>query len=117
MFDFNPVPKPNHKRAKPKRGNHTKVTPKVRREVTRRSGGRCERCGVYGNVTKAHLVSAAQYGAGGIPWNIADLCGTHGTQGCHDYADNTREGREWKQAKREQLIEYYQGEGKKYWEG
>lgn len=51
------------KRRKPKAGDITKVTPKVRNEVNRRSMELlnvdvpvCERCGSMKNLSKAHVV-------------------------------------------------------------
>jgi hypothetical protein len=125
LFGFNPVKKPQHGRNKPKRGNLTAITDKVRQEVNRRSEeffGQgcplCERCGSPYGLTKAHLVNASQGGSGAEPWNLANLCGTHGTGGCHEFADNCKEGKAWKEAKRSELIKYYTtGEGRKHWEG
>lgn len=118
------APKPSHKRFKKKRGNHTAVTDKVRKEVARRSMERfninvpcCEICGTTRMLTAAHLVNASQYGSGGVPWNIAYICGTHGwTDTCHHRIDNTAEGREWKLNYAIELVEYYtDGPGRDYW--
>jgi hypothetical protein len=119
------VPKPNHGRNKPKRGSLTKITQKVRDEVNRRSMENgfhfvpvCERCGYSSDLTKAHLVNASQGGRGDDPANVVNLCGSHGIGGsdnkggCHDWADNSTAGREWKKAKRLELIEYYGGVGR-----
>lgn len=119
MGDYRPVPKPQHSRAKKKRGDHTAVTDKVRKEIARRSMERfgynvrcCERCGNTRDLTAAHMQNASQYGSGGDPWNVALLCGTHGIKGsCHDWADNTAEGREWKFAFAVELLEYYEEKG------
>lgn len=108
------IPKPSHKRYKPKQGNRTKITQKVRKEVLRRSGGKCERCGRTSSYAfeMAHLISAGQQGSGKEPWNIALLCGPKVNTGtCHNWADETREGREWRKAKREELRRYYGLEG------
>jgi hypothetical protein len=127
-FELNAAPKPQHKRAKPKRGDSTKITNAVREEVNRRSMERmgtdvpvCERCGYFKDLTKAHLSNASQGGSGGVPWNIIQLCGSHGIGGhngkggCHDWADNTLEGREWKEQQLTRLTIYYTGEGAKHW--
>lgn len=112
--EFNPVRKPTYKRSKPKRGNLTKITPKVRAEVKRRSQGKCERCGrstAYA-FEMAHLIQASQGGSGREPWNIALLCGPSVNSGtCHHFADYTAEGREWRKAKREELELYYEKRG------
>lgn len=105
----------HHKRSAPKRGDYTKVTANVRKEVNRRSmellGATvpvCERCGTTMNLTKAHIVNASQGGPGGDPSNIINLCGTHGMKGtCHDWADNTKAGREWKEQYGKMLRKYY----------
>ena len=100
------------KRFKPKRKNRTRITQKVRKEVLDRSQGRCERCGRTSAYCfeMAHLINASQGGVGYDPANIVLLCGPKVNTGtCHQWADETREGREWKQAKHEELKEYYGG--------
>lgn len=106
------VPKvnPNHKRRKPKQSTRTRITNKVREEVLRRSEGKCERC----NRTSAysfemsHLVQASQGGSGDEPWNVALLCGPSVNTGtCHNFADYTAKGREWRKHKRKELKNYY----------
>lgn len=111
-------------RSAPKRGKITKVTANVRKEVNRRSMellgvdiACCERCGVSYNLSKAHIQDASQMGPGYIPWNIMNLCGTHGWKGtCHDYCDNTLDGRKWKKRYGDKLRLYYKsGNGKHFW--
>lgn len=106
-----PVPKPRHKRKKPKRGQASRITKAVRDEVLKRSEGKCERCGrtrAYA-FEMAHLVQASQLGRGDEPWNIVLLCGPSVNTGtCHNFADYTAEGREWRMAKRKELIDYYE---------
>lgn len=125
MFEYRPVQKPKHKRLKPKRGQHTEISDKVRKEVDRRAAEKtdyiiCERCGcsrpAY-RFEKAHLENASQYGTGRVPWNIANLCGPKTQTGtCHQIADETAAGRAWKRKKREELIDYYSnGAGRKIW--
>lgn len=101
-----------HKRRKPKRGNQSRITQKVRQEVQNRSQGQCERCGrtsAY-SFEMAHLINASQGGVGNNPNNIVLLCGPKvNTNTCHQWADETREGREWKQAKHKELKDYYGG--------
>lgn len=105
---INPVPKPNFKRRSPK--NQSKITQEVRKEVLRRSEGKCERCGrstAYA-FEMAHLMQASQGGKGNDPANIALLCGPSVNTGtCHNFADYTAKGREWRMLKRKELIEYY----------
>lgn len=98
-------------RNKPKRGNLTKITQKVRREVEERSEGKCERCGRINAYCfeMAHLQNASQLGSGSEPWNVALLCGPKVNTGtCHNIADETKEGKEWKQAYREKLKKLYE---------
>ena len=107
------IPKinPNHKRRVPKRGQATRITKSVRDEVLKRSEGKCERCGrtrAYA-FEMAHLVQASQLGRGDDPANIVLLCGPSVNTGtCHNFADYTAKGREWRMAKRKELIKYYE---------
>lgn len=108
---FSPVPKPNHRRRVPKRGNHTRITKKARNDVYERVGYRhCERCKVSQAYAfeVAHLEQASQGGSGDDPANLALLCGPSVNSGtCHWWADSTKEGREWRMEKRKELQEYY----------
>lgn len=108
---INPAPKPNFPRRKPKRGNLTRITSKVRKEVLERSGGFCERCGRNRTtiMEMAHLQQAGQLGKGNDPANIVLLCGPSTVSNtCHNFADSTAKGREWRMAKRKELIDYYE---------
>lgn len=105
------VPKPQHNRRAPKRGDLTKITNKVRKEVQIRSEGKCERCGrttAYA-FEMSHLIQASQGGSGSDPANIVLLCGPSVNTGtCHNFADYTAAGREWRMQKRKELIEFYE---------
>src|SRR5690625_1045032 len=111
-MSFNPQPKSGikHKRIKPLRRNVTRITKEVSDEVMRRSGGVCERCGrsrAYA-FERSHLVQASRGGSGSDPANIVLLCGPSTNTGtCHNFADYTAKGREWRMKKRKELIEYY----------
>jgi len=111
-MSFNPQPKSGikHKRIKPLRRNITRITKEVSDEVLRRSEGKCERCGrsrAYA-FERAHLVQASQGGSGSDPANIVLLCGPSVNKGtCHWFADSTAEGREWRKAKRKELLAKY----------
>lgn len=105
---FNPVPKPEPRKRKP---NKSKITNNARQEVYRRAGGKCERCGMTNPYAfeVAHLIQASQGGRGDEPFNLALLCGPSVNTGtCHNFADYTARGREWRQAKRKKLIAYYE---------
>lgn len=104
---------PNHRRRVPKRRNVTKITEVVRSEVLSRSKGECERCGRSRSYAfeMAHLINASQGGSGSDPANIVLLCGPSvNSKTCHNFADYTAKGREWRLNKREELIEYYRNE-------
>lgn len=107
---FKPVPKPNHKRLKQKRGNKSRITQNVRNEVLRRSEHKCERCGrsqAYA-FEMAHLKQSSAGGCGNVPYNVVLLCGPSVNTGtCHNWADYTKEGREWRISKREELMVLY----------
>ena len=99
-------------RIKPKRGNRTRITQKVRIEVLRRSEGLCERCGKHSSwgMEMAHLEQASSGGSGSDESNVVLLCGPSVQTGtCHNFADYTSAGREWRKAKREELQNYYEG--------
>src|SRR5690625_2866869 len=105
------VPKPTFRRLKPKRDTKTRITKTVRNEVLERANGRCERCGrsrAY-SFEMAHLVQASQGGRGDDPTNIVLLCGPSVNTGtCHNFADYTADGREWRMQKRKELKAYYE---------
>lgn len=110
---FNPQPKSkvNFPRGKPKRSSVTKITNKVRKEVLNRSEHKCERCGRTSAYAfeMSHLIQASLGGRGDEPWNIVLLCGPSVNTGtCHNFADYTAEGGEWRMQKRKELIDYYE---------
>lgn len=106
-----PAPKPKHKRRVPKQRNRTRITQKAREEVLRRSEGRCERCGRTSAYAfeMAHLVQASSGGRGDDKTNVVLLCGPSTNTGtCHNFADYTSEGREWRMEKKAELERYYE---------
>ena len=110
MFELRPVPKPLFQRVKPTQKQITAITDRVRKEVQRRSGGACERCGRTQAWTfeMAHLINRSQRGSGREPWNIALLCGPSVNTGtCHHFADYTEDGRRWKMEFQEKLKQQY----------
>lgn len=102
-----PVPKPAKRKRKP---NKSIITNKARQEVYRRADGKCERCGrtrAYA-FEVAHLIQASQGGRGDDPANLALLCGPSTNTGtCHNFADYTASGREWRFQKQKELKERY----------
>lgn len=105
------VPKPKHKRKSPKRSAITKIAEKVRKEVLERSEGKCERCNRTSAYAfeMAHLIQASQGGRGDDPANVVLLCGPSVNTGtCHNFADYTAKGKEWRMRKRKELINYYE---------
>lgn len=107
---------PNHKRKSPKRGTLTRITQNVRAEVLERSEGKCERCGRTNAYAfeMAHLIQASHLGRGDDPANIALLCGPSVNTGtCHNFADYTAKGREWRMSKRKELIKFYERSNRK----
>ena len=104
------VPKPNHKRRVPKRRSKTRITQAVREEVLERSEGKCERCGITRAYAfeMAHLINASQGGSGNDPANVILLCGPSVNTGtCHNFADYTATGREWRLNKHKELKQHY----------
>lgn len=109
MFEYRPVPKPNHgKSDKPKKINHNRggisqkrrgaISPSVRAEVKERSKGRCEvrkRCNGAVAVHMAHIQSRNTIDA-----TNADTL-LHACLACHMWMDTTAEGIRYKRQLRE----------------
>lgn len=99
--DYNPAPKPRHKRIRKTAKQRGQVTKDVYAEAWARAGGRCERCGRSGGqawtLEAAHVERRWRYGQEGVTAaDIIILCGPSTQTGtCHWWADNTRYGREW----------------------
>ena len=114
MFEYRPVPKPNHgKSDKPKKINHNRnkprlrdrgrVSPEVYAQAYEAAGGRCEWCGwVDGSIDPsgqkwgleaAHIVRRRHLEETTAD-DLAFLCGPSTNSGtCHHEADYTRAGR------------------------
>lgn len=67
-----PVPKPNHKRSKPKRLNRNKFAKKVRQEILERDNYTCQQCGGIGE--HIHHVKYRAQGGRGVFTNGLTLC-------------------------------------------
>jgi hypothetical protein len=84
------VPKPSHKRYKPRSRTRGAISPKVRKELKERSGGICERCNAAQAVHAAHLTRRWLIETRTTVNDLSRLCVP-----CHINADQTKEGREW----------------------
>jgi 5-methylcytosine-specific restriction endonuclease McrA len=96
-FTLNPVPKPNHQRLKPKKGERGKFTPNVREEIIERDNGLCIRC-KRPAVHIHHVTYRSQLGIG-AKRNGVCLCIS-----CHEGA-HKRAGREWCERWRETQLD------------
>lgn len=84
------APKPSHKRNKPLARTRGAITPKIRKQLTERSQGACERCKRQGvPLQAAHTIRRWQLERTTTSV-LAHLC-----LPCHLHCDNTAEGREW----------------------
>lgn len=90
QFAYNPSPKPNHKRNSLSRRTRSEASPEVRKEVHERSGGACERCDRARSSQLAHIERRWKSEGKPTKEDFADLCDP-----CHDWADDTKEGRAW----------------------
>lgn len=78
------------------------ISPKVRKEVTDRDGGRCIICGSMQGIQIAHYISRARLGLG-TPQNLACLC-----LRCHFEYDNGKLHSEIKSAFKGHLRANYE---------
>lgn len=98
---FNPSPKPQHKRVKPTAAQRGHINQQTRNALKRRSQGLCERCGVGGQpLQAAHLIRRWRIEGKTTVDLLAHLC-----VDCHFYCDNTAPGRRWLVEFREKLKE------------
>ena len=84
-----------------KRTQATGISPKVRREVIERDGGRCIICGSPRNIQIAHYISRGRLGLG-IPENLACMCFN-----CHFQYDNGKLHNEIENAFKSYLRRHY----------
>ncbi|WP_137744564.1 HNH endonuclease [Robertmurraya siralis] len=87
---FNPVPKPQHKRRVPKRGDRGKFSPKTIKAICERDNYQCVRCGSY-HLEKVphHVIYKSQLGEG-TKRNGVSICIS-----CHQEAHAKKEIRKW----------------------
>ena len=81
------------------------ISPKVRREVMERDGGRCFVCGSMQGIQIAHYISRSRMGLG-IPQNLACMCIL-----CHGAYDNGKGHKEYQNAFKRHLQAKYD-----YWD-
>lgn len=114
MYTYNPAPKPTHNRNKPKLKDRGRISPEVYEEAYARSNGHCERCkwkdgsidntGMRWRLEAAHLIRRRHLDETTAE-DIAMLCGPQVNSGtCHNWVDMTREGREWAENLRNELM-------------
>lgn len=90
MFEYLPVPKPNHGRNKPTAKTRGAISAPVRKKLQERSQGVCERCQKVPAVHASHLVRRWLIPDRTTVTDLAHLC-----LRCHIDADTTKTGREW----------------------
>lgn len=99
MFTLNQVLKPQHKRNKPTARQRGAISSKVRQQLAERSQGVCERCRSARAVHAAHLVRRWKLDKTTLN-DLAHLC-----IACHQWADGSKEGRQWLEQFREQVSQ------------
>src|SRR5690606_22845787 len=90
MFELRAVPKPSHKRNKPTRKQRGVISPSVTLKLYERSKGICERCYRSKGQERAHTLRRWRIKGKTTLEDLAHLCVT-----CHDWADETAEGRKF----------------------
>lgn len=85
--DFNPCPKPDHKRGTPKRVNRGKFSQDTIQKIGERDGWKCVRCHSTTIESVPHHVIFKSQGGPGTVDNGVSIC-----RGCHDWAHGKRKG-------------------------
>lgn len=81
----------NHKRGKPTAKQRGSISPSVRKALHERSGGRCERPGCMNDAHHAaHVTRRWKLSERTTLKDLLHLC-----LWCHQFADQTAEGRAW----------------------
>ncbi len=96
--EFNPVPKPSHKRIKKTAKERGSISADVYSAILERDNECCARCYSGHNLQAAHLVRRWKLQLTTIH-DVCMLC-----MNCHNWADTTADGRKWLEAKREELM-------------
>ncbi len=100
IISYNPAPKPGKsKRVKPTQKSLGAISPKVRAEVRKRSGGICEvrkRCNGAMAVEQAHTRGRRRIEHKTTARDLLDSC-----VACHRYLDTTADGAKYKRELRE----------------
>jgi len=76
------IPKPNHKRGKPKRSDRGKFPPSVRAQILERDQGICQQC--FKDGEEIHHIIFKSRGGRGVFANGVTLC-----QSCHGKAHSS----------------------------
>lgn len=88
MFQLNAVPKPQHKRNKPTAKQRGSISPSTRLQLRERSKGICERCCSARATEAAHTLRRWKVRGKTTLQDVCHLCTP-----CHNWADESREGR------------------------
>lgn len=99
MFELRQVPKPNHKRNRPKARTRGSISPSVRMKLYERSNNVCERCHRTRAVEAAHTLRRMDIRQRTTVEDLAHLC-----KECHMHCDSTISGKVFKQQFR--LLKY-----------
>lgn len=96
VFNYNPVPKPNHSRNRPTAKQRGHIYDDVRKQLHERSKGVCEKCKKARATEAAHTLRRMDIR---VRTTVEDLC--HVCHECHVYMDSTLGGKVLKQTFRE----------------
>ncbi|MBG9944654.1 HNH endonuclease [Brevibacillus formosus] len=83
-MQFNPVPKPAHKRRAPKRKEQGRIKPQTYSKVFERDNGQCILCG-RGDSLQCHHSTYRSQGGKGTEDNLVMLCVS-----CHELAHSSK---------------------------
>lgn len=90
MFEYRPVPKPQHKRGKPSRSVISNLSAKEDKRLKERSNGVCEKCDRQRATERAHVVRRQNHSVRPVAEDFVHLC-----TACHRWCDSGEQGRQW----------------------